>query len=307
MASEPVRLERSLDAMGSTYTIVAYGENRGRMEAAFELAFEEVRRLDRMLSNYRPDSELSQVNRWAADGPVPVSDELFGLLQACVEYSRRSEGAFDITVGRLMKTWGFYRGSGRMPHRAEMRGALAQVGYRHLVLDASTRTVRFAVRGLEIDPGGIGKGYAVDRMATILKQNGVSSAFLSAGGSSLYAIGAPPGEPKGWRVDIKHPKDRERAVATVHLKDESMSTSGNYEKFFWANGRLYSHIFDPRTGMPAEGVLSASVVAPRTLDSEAWTKPFYVNGRAWGMTHQPQGFRVFLCENRSEAPCAWLP
>lgn len=306
MGAGPVRLERSLDAMGSTYTIVAYGD-RGRLEAAFALAFEETQRVDRLLSNYRPDSEWSRVNREAAEHPVRVSEELFRLLQACVEYSRRSEGAFDITVGRLMKTWGFYRGTGRLPHRAEMRGALAQVGYRHLELDPSARTVRFAVRGLEIDPGGIGKGYAVDRMAAILTQNGTSSAFISAGGSSMYAIGAPPDEAKGWRVEIKHPKDRDRGVATVYLKNESMSTSGNYEKFFRANGRLYSHIFDPRTGMPAEGVLSVSVIAPRTLDSEAWTKPFYVNGRAWGVTHQPQGFRVFLCENRSEAPCAWLP
>src|SRR5712671_3697427 len=141
-SSEELRLEASADAMGSTYSLVLYGENRGRLEAASEEAFEEVRRLDRMLSNYRPDSEWSEVNRHAAERPVRVSVELFKLLSACIEYSRLSEGAFDISVGPLMKVWGFYKGSGHLPHRAEVRVALAKTGYRHVILDPGGRTVR---------------------------------------------------------------------------------------------------------------------------------------------------------------------
>src|SRR6266446_711911 len=179
VSSEDLRLEASVEAMGSTYSLVLYGEDRSRLEGASEDAFEEVRRLDRMLSNYRPDSEWSEVNRHAAERPVKVSAELFQLLSACVDYSRRSEGAFDISVGPLMKVWGFYKGSGHLPHREEVRGALSKVGYRNLILDPKAQTVQFHQPGVEIDPGGIGKGYAVDRMAAVLKEYGVKSGLIS--------------------------------------------------------------------------------------------------------------------------------
>jgi thiamine biosynthesis lipoprotein len=226
-----------------------------------------------------------------------------------VEYSRQSEGAFDISVGPLMKVWGFYKGSGHLPHEGEVRGALEKVGYRHILLDAGSRTVRFDRPGVELDPGGIGKGYAVDRMADVLRKDGVTSALVSASGSSIYALGAPP-EEAGWKIRIRDPKDETKTVEEVTLKNESMSTSGNYEKFFWAEGKIYSHIMDPRTGLPARGMLSASVITPLTLDSEAWTKPFFINGRDWAAKHKLTGFRVFLCADTGEAgtgqSCAWL-
>jgi thiamine biosynthesis lipoprotein len=302
----PIRLERTGDVMGTAFTVVVYGEDEPRLIGAVEDAFEEVRRLDHLLSNYRPSSEWSEVNRAAASGPVKVSPELFRLLSQCVEYSRASDGAFDITVGPLMKIWGFYRGSGRVPHRAAIRNALNRVGYRHIVLDPANQTVRFDRQGIEIDPGGIGKGYAVDRMVKVLKEYGVKSAFVTGGSSSMYALGAPP-EEAGWRVKIRHPKDSNKTVAEVVLMNESMSTSGTYEKFFRARGQVYSHIMDPRTGYPATGMLAVSVIAPKTIDSEAWTKPVFVNGRQWAASRLPQGFRAFLCEDRTEKTCAWLP
>lgn len=304
-ASEMLRLEASADAMGSTYSVVLYGEDRERLETAADRAFDEVRRLDRMLSNYRPGSEWSAVNRFAAERPVRVTPELFSLLSACVDYSRRSEGAFDITVGPLMKVWGFYQGTGRLPVEAEVKAVLGRVGYRHLLLNPADHTVRFATAGVEIDPGGIGKGYAVDRMAEILRTDGVRSALISAAGSSIYALGAPPDE-KGWRVNIRDPKDDTKTAAEVSLKDESMSTSGSYEKFFEAEGKVYSHIMDPGTGYPATGMLSVSVITSRTIDSEAWTKPFFIKGRAWAARHKIEGLRAFFCEDRSEQRCAWL-
>lgn len=302
-----LRVEGSVDAMGTGFTIVAYGEDRGKLQSAVAQGLEEVRRLDAMLSNYKPDSEWSEINREAARHPVRISKEMYDLLAACQEYSRESEGSFDITVGKLMKVWGFYKGTGHLPHRAEVWGALNSVGYKYLTLspDGPDRWVRFE-RSIEIDPGGIGKGYAVDRIAQILKDNGIQHALISGGGSSIYAIGAPPGE-KGWKVDIKNPKDPSKSVETVYLKDESMSTSGAYEKFFLAEGKLYSHIMDPRTGYPAQGMLSVSVIAPRTLDSEAWCKPYYILGRQWATRHKHKDFRVFVCESRPGAQCEWLP
>jgi thiamine biosynthesis lipoprotein len=307
---ETLRLETTVDAMGSTFGMVLYGEDQAILRAAADDAAEEAKRLDRMLSNYTPASEWSEVNRDAGDRPVKVSTELFDLLTWCLGYSTASEGAFDITVGPLMKVWGFYRGSGRLPHRAEIRGALMRVGYRNLVLDAAARTVRFARKGVEMDPGGIGKGYAVDRMVEVLRREGIRAAFVGASGSSIYALGAPPSEPRGWKVTIKNPRNPSETIEDVYLRNESMSTSGNYEKFFFAEGRMYSHIMDPRTGWPAEGVLQVSVIAPRTIDSEVWAKPYYINGRRWAAAHKPKEFRVFLCEGKygrtKETSCAWL-
>jgi thiamine biosynthesis lipoprotein len=303
---EPLRLERSADAMGTTFTIDIYGTNTGKMQAAADQAFDEVRRIDRMLSNYIPDSELSQVNRYAAGKPVAVSREFFDLLSACVEYSRKSEGTFDITVGPLMKVWGFYRGSGHLPHRAEIRTALEDVGYGYIQLDPSRVTVRLTKHGVNLDPGGVGKGYAVDRMVSVLQANGIDSALVSGGGSSIYGIGTPPNDPKGWFIRLRDPKNEKKTATEVYLKNDSISTSGNYEKFFWAEGKVYSHIMDPRTGYPAEGMLSVSVIAPRTLDSEIWAKPYYILGEAWTRQHKPKDFRVFMCKDQPGAQCVWL-
>ncbi len=304
-AADLLRLEANADAMGSTYSVVLYGEDRNKLEAAAESAFDEARRLDTMLSNYKSDSEWSIVNAEASNHPVVVSQELFDLLSACMDYSRKSEGAFDITVGPLMKVWGFYKGSGHLPKPGEVEQALKQFGYGNIVLNAADKTVFFKKPGLNIDPGGVGKGYAVDRMVAVLKKQGIQSALVSGGGSSIYCIGAPPDEP-GWRIEIKDPRDEFKRATEVVLKDESLSTSGSYEKFFVAEGKTWSHIMDPRTGYPARGTLSVSIVSPLTLDSEVWAKPYFILGRQWTADHKPRNFRVFYCEDKVDQPCAWL-
>lgn len=305
-AQKPVQLEHSVYAMGTEFGMVLYGANATKLESAAEQASEEAKRLDQMLSNYIPDSEISKVNREAYEHSVQVSPELFDLLQACMRYSRESDGSFDITVGPLMKVWGFYKGSGRLPLRAEIRTALSHMGYRNIDLDAAHHTVHFKESGMSLDPGGVGKGYAVDKMVSILRANGVDSALVSGGGSSIYGMGTPPNEARGWRVRIRDPKDESKTAAVVYLKDNSLSTSGNYEKFFYAEGKIYSHIMDPRTGYPATGMLSVSVIAPRALDSEVWAKPYFILGRQWTVRHKPADFRVLLCEDKSGATCEWL-
>jgi thiamine biosynthesis lipoprotein len=293
--------------MGTTFSMVLYGDDRARLEGATSAAFAEVHRLDQMLSNYLPDSAWSEVNRSAALRPVTVPMELFQLLSDCLDYSRTSGGTFDITVGPLMKAWGFYRGEGLLPQKAEIAQALRAVGYRHVHLDRSTQSVRFDLAGVELDPGGVGKGYAVDRVIDVLKREGVKIALISAGGSSIYGMGAPPEDPQGWRITIRAPHDPHRGAAELFLRDMSFSTSGSYEKFFWANGRRYAHIMDPRTGYPARGASSVSVLAPRTIDSEVWAKPYFIQGQAWTTTHKPRDFRAFFCEDTTQAVCSWIP
>jgi thiamine biosynthesis lipoprotein len=301
-----LRLAKTADAMGSTYSVELYGYDRSTLTDAADAALDEARRLDELLSNYKPESEWSRINRLAAERPMRISPEMFRLLAACTEYSRESEGAFDITVGPLMKVWGFYKGTGHLPHRAEVEAALTKVGYRHIHLDAAAQTVWFDRPGVEMDPGGIGKGYAVDRMVDVLKRKGVQIALVAGSGSSIYGLGAPPSEARGWPVDIRNPWNHEKVSAVVFLKNMSMSTSGSYEKFFRAEGRIYAHIMDPRTGYPARGSVSVSVIAPRTIDSEAWAKPYFVNGRQWAARRKPQDFRVYFCEDRTDQTCAWL-
>ena len=269
----------SRPAMGTTFELHLYAADRARADALFEAAFEEIERVEAVFSNYRPTSELSRINRQAASAPVVTDPEVFGLLERALSFSRMSGGAFDMTVGKLMKAWGFFRGAGRYPSEAELKRALEQTGWRSVRLDAAARTVRFAAPGIELDPGGIGKGYALDRVAAVLREAGVKAALLTSGSSSVYALGAPPGK-QGWPVRVPDPLDRARVLSTVALRDQSLSTSGNYEKFFRLGGRTYCHIMNPRTGHPVEGMLQTTVIAAEATDSDALSTAVFVLGPA---------------------------
>lgn len=271
----------SRPAMGTTFEIHLYAADRVRAAELFETAFEEIERVEAALSNYRPTSELSRINARAASGAVVTDPEVFALLARAFDYSRQSEGAFDLTVGRLMKAWGFFRGAGRFPSEAELSRARAQTGWRRVKLDPAGRSISFETPGIELDPGGIGKGYALDRVAALLREQGVKAALLSSGSSSVYALGAPPGR-AGWTVRVPDPLDRSRVLSHVLLKDRSLSTSGNYEKFFRLGGRTYCHIIDPRTGRPVEGVLQTTVIAPEATDSDALSTTIFVLGPVRG-------------------------
>jgi FAD:protein FMN transferase len=303
-SASPQLLRRTANIMGTTFSIETVpGPNA---EAAADAALDEARRVDRLLSNYRPDSELSQINAHGSVVPVRISPELFQLLSECIEYSRASEGSFDITVGPLMKTWGFYKDSGHLANHAAVEGALSKMGWRHIILNASDSTVFLDRQGVELDPGGVGKGYAVDRMVAVLRQKGVAAALVSAGGSSIYGLGHPANDGRGWQIIIQDPRDEKKTAATVYLCDQSLSTSGSYERFFWADGKIYSHIMDPRTGYPATGAIAVSVLSPRTLDSEVWAKPYYILGRSWTEAHKPKDFKVLFCADAPDASCEWV-
>jgi FAD:protein FMN transferase len=300
------QLEKTTYAMGTTFSVVLYGPDTASMKQAADAALGEAHRLDALLSNYLPESEWSRINREAAERAVQVSPELFTFLSDCMEYSRASEGAFDVTVAPLIRAWGFLGGDRRIPSRDEISATLAMVGYQHVHLDARTRTVRFDRGGVEIDPGGVGKGYAVDRIVEILSERGFRNALVAASGSSIFGLGNPPEEPRGWPISIADPWDHRKNVAQVFLKDGSLSTSGTSEKSFRAGGHRYSHIMDPRSGVPAESAVQVTVMAPRTIDSEVWAKPYFIQGRAWTVRHKPKSWRVLYCGNSPGEACSWL-
>jgi len=176
-----------------------------------------------------------------------------------------------------MRAWGFFRGEGRMPSEAELAEALSRVGYRRVILNQKDGTIFFDKAGVELDLGGIAKGYAVDRAVAVLKQYGVTSALFSAGGSTIYALGSPPGKP-AWEIEVQDPVERDKIATRVRLKDRALSVSGSYEKYFELNGARYSHVMDPRTGWPAQGVLSVAVITDDGTSGDALDNVFYVLG-----------------------------
>src|SRR5262245_60370316 len=297
------RYEDSRVSMGCLYAVVVYGRDLVRLRQAAAAALDEVDRIDRLMSNYKNDSELSRVNREAAKAPVKVDPELFDFIAECLRYSRESEGAFDITVGPLMKAWGFFRGEGRMPSEAELAEARSRVGYRRVILNQKDGTIFFDRAGVELDLGGIAKGYAVDRAVAVLKRYGVKSALFSAGGSTIYALGAPPGKP-AWEIQVQDPVERDKIATRVRLKERALSVSGSYEKFFELNGERYSHVMDPRTGRPVQGVLSVAVVTDDGTSGDALDNVFYVlgaeRGRAWLSKFPASEVIFFLLESRKK-------
>ena len=276
-ADSLVRYEASHGAMGTSFTVIAYGRDSDYLQEVASQVFQEIDDLDSQMSNYQPASELSSINREAAQHAVIVEPKLFRLIQDSLEYSRASGGDFDITVGPLMKSWGFFRGRGRLPSKSELAMVLKRIGYQHIKLDAAARTIRFDMPGVEIDLGAIAKGYAVDRAVEILRENGIRQALISSGTSSLYALGSPPGE-HGWEISVRDPLDTTRAACVLRLQNLSLAVSGDYEKFFRLGGKVYAHIMDPHTGMPVENMLSTAVVSPSATDSDALSTSFFVEG-----------------------------
>lgn len=272
-----VRYEDSRLSMGCVYSVVAYGGDEQRLSRVVSAALDEVDRIDQLMSHYKPDSPLSRLNREGARGPVKVEPELFDFIAECLRYSRESAGAFDITVGPLMKAWGFFRGEGRVPEAAEISELLKRIGYRHVILNEAEQTIRFDREGVELDLGGIAKGYAVDRAAEILRRQGIPAALISSCGSTIRGFGTPPGG-TGWDVKIQNPVDAKRVALTLSLKDQTLSVSGGAEKFIEIGGVRYSHVMDPRTGRPVENVLGVAVLSASGTAGDALDNVFYVQG-----------------------------
>jgi thiamine biosynthesis lipoprotein len=269
--------EASRMSMACLYTIDAYGPDAEALPHILNEAFDEVDRIDRLMSHYKSDSALTRINIQAGRHPVAVDPELFDFIGTAMAYNRDSDGAFDITVGPLMKAWGFFRGEGRVPTHDELAAVRRHVGRGHVILDPVARSIAFDEPGVELDFGGIAKGYAIDRVVNLLRERNVAAALISAGGSTIYGLGAPPAR-DGWDVEVQDPIDSRKIALTVTLKDRALSVAGTSEKSFEAGGVTYSHIMDPRTGSPVQGVLSVAVLTSSGTDGDALDDAFFVLG-----------------------------
>jgi len=258
------------NAMATRFEIALHGDDPRALRAAGEEALDEIDRLESQLSLYRPGSELARLNQRAGAGPVRITPILFGLLERAGRLSQESGGAFDITIAPLVRCWGFMGGTGSLPEAAAVEEARAAVGMHLLELDTARLTVRFTRPGVMLDLGAIGKGFAVDRAAEILREAGVKSALLHGGTSTAYAIGRPPGGGR-WKIAIPPPDNSAEAppLATVELEDESLSVSAVWGRSFRAGEKNYGHVIDPRTGRPAAHARLSAVILPSATETDA--------------------------------------
>jgi FAD:protein FMN transferase len=269
-------LSRAVDGiMGTRIFVELWAEDdaKQRGEQAIDAVMDEMRHIDDSMSVYKPTSEVSKVNSLAAQQPVTISPELFKLLTTALEYSRITEGAFDITYASVGYMYDFR--ARKRPTEQQIQSALPAVNYRHVLLDAATSTVRFTQPGVRIDLGGIAKGYAVDCGIDILRARGFTHALVNAGGDSRV-IGDRFGKP--WVIGIRHPDHPDQVITRVPLTDSAFSTSGDYERYFDEDGVRYHHIIDPRTGHSASKVRSATVIAPTATRTDGLSKTAFVLG-----------------------------
>lgn len=271
--------------MATRFELVLVGAEPVALRAAGEEALDEIERIEAHLSFYRPGSDISRLNREAAAQPVRVDPNLFALLQTAKHLSETTDGAFDVTVAPLLKCWGFVGGTGSRPTAAALAQAREAVGVGGLELDIAGRTVRFAKPGMKLDLGAIGKGYALDRAVEVLRDAGVTRAFLHGGTSTACALGRT-GDNAPWKTAVELPaaltEDQREAkpLAVVALENESLSVSAVWGKAFTDQGRTFGHVIDPRLGEPVQRALLAAVVLPSATESDALSTALLVLGPA---------------------------
>jgi thiamine biosynthesis lipoprotein len=264
--------------MGTEISVYLWHEDNVAGQDAVNAVFKEVARIDRLMSTYIEDSEMSGLNRHAAAGPVVISDELFGLILRSLDISVLTRGAFDITYDSVGQHYDFR--AGRRPDEDTISEELPRIDYRLVETNRADRTIRFAAAGVRINLGGIAKGYAVERGVEILRGFGVAHARVTAGGDSRL-LGDRLGQP--WMVGVQNPRDRTRVAVTIPLENEAISTSGDYERFFEEDGERYHHIIEPTTGQPAGDVRSTTIIGPDAVLTDALSTSVFVMGVDQGL------------------------
>lgn len=261
--------------------ISCYGQDRDKAIAAMDDAFKEMQRIERVFSKFDENSEVSNINRSRGLEKIGISKEVFNLTRESIYYSRISGGAFDITVAPLMELWGFVRRHKVIPGKDAVDTALRSVGYKNIELDSEKLSIGFLNKGTKIDFGGIAKGYAVDRAKDVLVSHGIRNALVNLGGN-MFALGGAPGK-KVWKIGVQDPRNKGKLLQAFELTDMAISTSGNYERFFEIGGKRYSHIINPVTGEPCQGIVSVTVVSDSAESSDALSTAIFVMGQEKGL------------------------
>ncbi|MGD0552013.1 MAG: FAD:protein FMN transferase [Sedimentisphaerales bacterium] len=290
---QPIEIDSSCrEVMGTLARIVVVAKHEWQGKRCIEAGFEQLKRIDAMMSDYKNDSELSRVNREAFTNPVKVSPELFEILQKSVEFSRLSNGAFDVTVGPLVDLWHKAGEVNVVPDENTLAATKARVGFEKLILDANERTVRFAVKGMRLDLGGIAKGYAVDKAVEAMRRCGAIGGMVCASGD-IRCFGKPA-DKDTWRVGLQNPVaanppdsngaiGAEQMLMVLKLNDMAVATSGDYRRFVTIGGKRYSHIIDTNTATGASKLSSDTILAANAVDADALSTAVNVMGVEKGL------------------------
>ena len=281
-AAQPHLVQRSRTSMGSPVDLSAWTSRDAAAVAAFEAAFDEFDRLDRLLSVWREGSDVLRLNAAAGRGPVPVSRDTLAVLKQALQASEWTGGKFDVTFGALSDVWKFdHDQDDRIPTRAEIAARLPLVDYRAIALDEAAGTAELKRAGVRVHLGGVGKGYAVDRAVAILRSRGLTDFMVQSGGD-LYVGGHKGNLP--WRLGVRDPRGTaDKIFATLELSDATFSTSGDYERFFIQDGVRYHHLLDPDSGQPARGARSVTIVAQTSVVADVLSTGVFVAGPDAGM------------------------
>jgi thiamine biosynthesis lipoprotein len=267
--------------MGTLVEIKLVASTPGSAKAAFEAAFLEFGRIERLMSFQSASSELERINQAAGGEPVVVSSELLRLIRQAKHYAEVTNGAFDISVGPLIKLWGFDNEQHRLPEAEEINKALPLVDFSAIITSEQPPAVKLTRAGMSLDLGAIAKGYAVDRALEILRRQGITAAIVNAGGD-VKAMGKKP-DGRRWNIGIAHPRQSGRILASLRVDNQAVVTSGDYERFFIEQGVRYHHILDPKSGRPARGCQSVTVVAEKALAADALATGIFVLGPEKGL------------------------
>jgi thiamine biosynthesis lipoprotein len=266
--------------MGTYLRITLHGIEDARAESLAETAFDRIRKVNDLMSIYRSDSEFSVLNSAAGAESVSISTETMYLLSESKRYHKITAGTFDPSIGPLMELW-HLREKGNVPTEQEIDSTLALIGLDGLYID-ETQNRAFIAEGMELDSGGIAKGYAVDLAIASLRHSGVSGAMVDLGGN-IGLLGSGPSENGYWRIGIRNPLVREDMIAVLQLKDVTTATSGQYEQYFIHEGKRYGHLLDPRTGRPADALLSTTIISPEGIAADALSTGVFILGPEEGM------------------------
>lgn len=266
--------------MGTDIELIASESDETKVNTAFDLVIEEMKRIENEMSEWREGTYVSRINQKAGKEAVIVPVELFNVISAAQKVSGLSDGAFDISWAAMRGIWKFTKGEERIPSSEEITKALPLINYKNIELNDSKKSVFLKKEGMAIGLGGIAKGYSVDKAMEILVRHGITNAIVKAGGD-MRIQGTEDGKP--WDIGIQHPRDKSKVLSALHLSNISISTSGDYERFFIKDGVLYHHIIDPKTAMPARGCMSVTIIAPDTMTSDALSTAVFVLGPEKGM------------------------
>ncbi len=281
---------KTIISMGTFVNLTLDDDDAREHPLAIDRALGECRAVDTLMSSFKPDSHIARVNRCAGERSLEVDTRVCDVVAAAIDMGHRTGGIFDVTVLPLLRAYGFRDNTPRVPDPEKLATLLETVDYRRLIVDVPRCEIGIETRRAQIDLGGIAKGYAVDRAAGVLRSHGITRAVIEAGGD-IFALGSPP-DADGWPIGIQHPLCPDKLVACVRIRNQAIATSGNYERFVSVGNRRYGHLFDPREGCPSESALSATVIAPTSLEADALSTTAFLMGSSEGSRFLAEQKRV---------------